>query len=54
MGRPVGLRWEDVDLKRGRLAVRRTGQYLSGEGMAYQEPKAERAQRSIMLGATRV
>lgn len=49
-GEILGLRWRDVDLERGTLAVRRM---LSRgpEGMTFGEPKTTAGRRSIALSA---
>ena len=52
LGELLGLRWEDVDLERGTVTVRRTLQRLPGEGIAYREPKTARSQRTMPLGPT--
>lgn len=52
LGELLGLRWEDVDLERGCATVRRTLQYLSGEGLALREPKTGTSRRTIPLGST--
>jgi len=52
LGELLGLRWDDLDLELGRMTVRRTLQYLPGEGIAYREPKTGRSRRTIPLGAT--
>ena len=52
LGELLGLEWEDVDLERGRVTVRRTLQYLPGEGLALREPKTARANRMVPLGLT--
>ncbi len=54
LGELLGLRWEDVDLERGALTVRRTLQYLSGEGLTSKDTKTARARRTIPLGPTAV
>jgi integrase len=52
-GEVLGLRWTDVDLKRGRLAVRQT--YVSIDGVAqFSEPKTPRSRRTIDLDAETV
>jgi hypothetical protein len=38
----LGLRWADVDLDSGTLTVRRGVQRGAGQGLVYEEPKAER------------
>jgi integrase len=47
-GEVLGLRWADVDLTRGRLAVRQT--YVSIDGVAqFSEPKTPRSRRTVDL-----
>lgn len=50
LGELLGLRWEDIDLENGRLAVRRTLHYIPGEGIIYREPKTARSRRTVLLG----
>ena len=50
MGELLGLRWEDVDLENGRLAVRRALQYVPSEGIIYREPKTARSRRTVPVG----
>ena len=53
-GELLGLRWQDVDLERGRLHVRHTLQWLRGGQWQLAEPKTPRARRTIRLPATAV
>ena len=45
----LALRWADVDLDRGTLSVRRGLHRVSGQGLIYEEPKAERSRRTVAL-----
>ena len=47
-GEVLGVRWEDIDLEAGRLAVRRSLIPLGGE-VIVSEPKTARGRRSIAL-----
>ena len=47
-GEACGLRWEDVDLEKGRLSVRRA-LIPHGDGVIVSEPKTARGRRSIAL-----
>jgi integrase len=47
----LGLRWSDVDLGRGTLSVRRGLHRVSGRGLVFEEPKADRSRRTIALPA---
>lgn len=47
-GEALGLRWVDVDLERGCLAVRRTVISISGR-VAWSEPKSARGRRVVAL-----
>jgi integrase len=47
MGEMLGLRWQDVDLEAGRLAVRQAIQRQRGAGLIAVEPKTERSRRTI-------
>jgi integrase len=53
-GELLGLKWGDVDLEGGSLTVRRSLQYLPGEGLTLREPKTARGSRTIPLGSTAV
>ena len=48
-GELLGLRWEDVSLDGGRLAVRRALQRQRAAGLAFVEPKTARARRTVVL-----
>lgn len=48
LGEALALRWEDVDLAKGTLSVRRTLQRVNGE-LVFGEPKSARSIRSIYL-----
>jgi integrase len=54
LGELLGLRWEDVDLERGLLTVRRTLQHLPGREQEFREPKTARSGRTIPLGSAAV
>lgn len=45
----LGLRWADVDLTAGTLSVRRGLHRVAGQGLVYEEPKAERSRRTLAL-----
>jgi integrase len=49
LGELTGLRWQDVDLEGGVLAVRQTCQWLSREGFIYRQPKSYRSARPVAL-----
>jgi len=51
LGELIGLRWQDVDLTRGTLAVRRTIQRLPKVGVMVKEPKTAGSRRPVALGA---
>lgn len=44
-----GLKWEHVDLMRGRLSVVRTLQRITGYGLVEGQPKTQKSRRSIAL-----
>jgi integrase len=48
-GELLGLRWQDVDLDAGRLAVRQALQRQRGNGLVFIEPKTGRSRRSFHL-----
>jgi integrase len=48
-GELLGLKWADVDLGAGVLAVRRTLQRQRGRGLVFEEPKTAKSRRSIRL-----
>ena len=45
----LGLRWADIDLDNGTLTVRRGLHRVSGQGLVYEEPKADRSRRTLAL-----
>lgn len=45
----LALRWSDVDLDNGTLSVRRGLHRVSGQGLVYEEPKADRSRRTLAL-----
>lgn len=45
----LGVRWTDVDLDNGTLSVRRGLHRVGGQGLVYEEPKAERSRRTVAL-----
>jgi integrase len=52
-GEMLGLRWVDVDLDRGRVAVRQT-LVIAGRQVVISEPKTSRSRRSIALDSRSV
>jgi integrase len=48
-GELLGLKWGDLDLSAGTLAVRRTLQRQRGKGLVFEEPKTARSRRSVHL-----
>jgi integrase len=51
MGEMLGLRWQDMDLEAGRLAVRQAIQRQCGAGLVAIEPKTDRSRRTIEIPA---
>ena len=47
-GELLGLRWEDLDLERGVVRVRRS---LTPDGKSYNQPKSAKGRRSVRLTA---
>src|SRR3954466_6977382 len=47
----LALRWADVDLEQGILTVRRGVHRVRGQGLVYEEPKADRSRRTLALPA---
>src|SRR4051794_5425008 len=45
----LALRWADVDIEHGTLTVRRGVHRVSGRGLVYEEPKADRSRRTLAL-----
>ena len=45
----LALRWVDVDLEQGTLTVRRGVHRVRGQGLVYEEPKADRSRRTLAL-----
>jgi integrase len=48
-GEILGLRWQDIDLEKGSLQVRRTLVYMAHHGFKEGEPKTEASKRKIVL-----
>jgi integrase len=48
-GELLALRWRDVDLDGGFLAVRRSVRFVAGTGFVFDEPKTKRGRRTIGL-----
>jgi integrase len=48
-GELLGLRWQDIELDAGRLAVRQALQRQRGNGLVFVEPKTPRSRRTIIL-----
>src|SRR5215213_9596037 len=48
-GELLGVKWADIDLTAGTLAVRRALQRQRGKGLVFEEPKTARSRRSIHL-----
>jgi len=53
-GELLGLRWRDVDLAQGSLAVTGTLQAVSGRGLVRGEPKTPRSRRQVRLTPTAI
>ncbi len=49
IGEALGLRWQDLDLDRGRLSVSRALQRRRGIGLVFVEPKTTRSRRAVEL-----
>ena len=47
----VGLKWSDIDLDTGTLAVKRTVQRVTGQGFVVLPPKTKKSRRVVKLGA---
>src|SRR3954469_9399644 len=47
----LALRWADVDLEHATLTVRRGVHRVRGQGLVYEEPKADRSRRTLALPA---
>jgi integrase len=45
----LALRWADVSLEQGTLTVRRGVHRVRGQGLVYEEPKADRSRRTLAL-----
>ncbi len=48
-GEILGLRWQDIDLQKGVLQIRRTLSYLAHHGFQESEPKTPKSKRKIVL-----
>jgi integrase len=51
-GEALALKWQDVDLEAGTLAVRRALQRLRGKGLVFGELKSDAGRRTLMLPET--
>jgi len=49
LGELVGLKWEDIDLNAKTIAVRRTLQRLTGQGLIFTDPKSQKSRRQIVI-----
>jgi len=49
-GELLGLKWSDLDWKKGQLHVQRQVQRITGEGLVFVPPKTKAGQRKIKLG----
>jgi integrase len=47
----LALPWADVDLEQGTLTVRRGVHRIRGQGLVYEEPRADRSRRTAALPA---
>jgi len=45
----LGLQWRDLDLTAGTLSVQRGLHRVKGRGLVYEEPKADRSRRTVVL-----
>ena len=50
-GEICGLRWSDIDFEKGPLSIKRTVQFIPGEGIVFTSPKTKRSRRCIRIGA---
>ena len=50
-GEICGLRWSDIDFEKGTLSIKRTVQFIPGEGIVFTSPKTKRSRRCIRIGA---
>ena len=53
-GEIFGLKWEDVDLEKGRLKVQRQAQRVPKQGMVFSAPKTQSGIRVVSLGSTTI
>jgi integrase len=49
-GELLGLKWEDIDWRRGTILVKRQAVEIKGGGFGFAEPKSQRSCRSVDLG----
>lgn len=50
-GEICALRWSDIDLEKGILAINRSVRYIPGEGIIFTLPKTKRSRRCIRIGS---
>jgi integrase len=53
-GELLGLRWSDVDLEAGQVAVQQTAQRITGQGVVFRQPKTRLSRRAIALSPATV
>lgn len=49
-GEICALRWSDIDLEKGTIAINRTLQTIPGKGSVFNPPKTKRSRRCIKIG----
>jgi integrase len=49
LGEALGLKWDDVDLDKGRATIQRALQRQAGAGLVFVEPKSQRSRRTVNL-----
>ena len=49
LGEALGLSWDNVDMDRRRVMVRRSLQAVKGQGLLYQPPKTIKSRRTVVL-----
>ena len=51
LGEALGLKWDDLDPKSGRLTIQRALQRQRGAGLVFVEPKTNKSRRTVHLAA---
>ncbi|TFB14161.1 site-specific integrase [Filobacillus milosensis] len=48
-GEVLGLKWEDVDLTKGKISIKRSLSFVKGKGLIFKAPKTAKSKRQISI-----